>query len=314
MYHVPIMLDEVLELLEPARGGIFVDGTLGGGGHSSSLYKLMSDGSTLFGIDRDAEAIEEATRRIKHDNPVAVGKSFVPIRGNFFDMRMLLSERGIDKVDGILLDLGVSSHQLDSPERGFSHRYEARLDMRMDSDSPLSAYEVVNDYSEKQLFEIIRSYGEERYAGRIASAIAAKRAICPIVTTTELVDIIKGAMPKKALSEKGHPASRTFQAIRIAVNGELDGLKEAIENAVDMLNTGGVMAVITFHSLEDRIVKHVFKELKDPCVCDPKAPMCTCGRKPVVDIITRKPIEAGANELELNPRARSAKLRAVRKL
>ena len=308
-YHKPIMLSEVLGLLDPARCTATVDGTLGGGGHSEGILELLPPTSHHFGIDRDAEALAAAGERLK------AYKNFTEIKGNFFNMRELipLEEYRLPGVDGILLDLGVSSHQLDDAKRGFSYGAEAPLDMRMDGTAPLSAYEVVNTYTSKRLFEVIRDYGEERFASRIANAIVKERERGPIETTTRLAEIVKAAIPAAARREGPHPARRTFQAIRIEVNGELEGLGEAIRNAVSLLNPDGVMCVITFHSLEDRIVKNVFKELKDPCTCPPSSPICVCGKKPVVEILTSKPIVASEEEVEANPRARSAKLRAVKR-
>lgn len=302
------MLPEVLNLLKPERGGIFVDGTLGGGGHSEGILKLLPKGSKLFGIDRDGDAIAAAGERLKGYD------AFRPIRGNFFRMKELLGEIGINGVDGILLDLGVSSHQLDDGERGFSYSAPAKLDMRMDRSAALSAYEVVNGYSSKRLYEIIRDYGEERFASRIASRIVKSREEAPIETTSQLAQIIKEAIPAAARREGPHPAKRTFQAIRIEVNSELNGLEEAVTAAARLLNPGGVIAVISFHSLEDRIIKNVFKTLENPCICPKEAPVCVCGRKPEVEILTKKPLTAGEDELTRNPRARSAKLRAARKL
>ena len=269
-HHIPIMLKEVLELLAPERGGIFVDGTLGGGGHSEGILKRLTDGR-LYGIDRDGEAIAAASERLK-----PFGDKFKAIRGNFFDMKSLLANEGVTGVEGILLDLGVSSYQLDTPERGFSYHEEAPLDMRMDDRASLSAYDVVNGYSHGELTRIIRDYGEERYAAKVASAIVREREREPINSTTKLADIIKYAIPAA--------------------------------------NRSGVMAVITFHSLEDRIVKQAFKIFEHPCTCDPKAPICTCGKKPTAEILTKKPIVPGADELEYNPRSRSSKLRAIKKL
>lgn len=308
-YHTPIMLDEVLELLKPERCRVTVDGTLGGGGHSEGILERLPENAVHFGIDRDQEAIEAASKRL------AGFKNFHAIHGNFFDMKKLLplEEYGFSGADGILLDLGVSSHQLDDGSRGFSYGTQAPLDMRMDKSAYLSAYEVVNGYTSKRLFEIIRDYGEERFASRIANAIVTERERASIETTTQLAEIIKNAIPAAARREGPHPARRTFQAIRIEVNSELDGLREAVKSAAELLNPDGVLAVITFHSLEDRIVKTLFKELNDPCTCPPSAPICVCGKKPVVDIITKKPITADENELESNPRSRSAKLRAVRR-
>jgi len=308
-YHKPIMLGEVLELLKPERCTATVDGTLGGGGHSEGILERLPSSSWHFGIDRDPEALEAAGKRL------AGYANFKEIHGNFFNMRELipLSEYKLLGVDGILLDLGVSSHQLDDAKRGFSYGAEAPLDMRMDGTAALSAYDVVNGYTSKRLYEIIRDYGEERFASRIANAIVREREEAPISTTTRLAEIVKAAIPAPARREAQHPARRTFQAIRIEVNGELEGLAEAIRNAVSLLNPEGVLCVITFHSLEDRIVKNVFKELKNPCTCPPSAPICVCGKKPAVEMLTGKPVTAGEAELAINPRARSAKLRAVKR-
>ena len=308
-YHKPIMLNEVLGLLDPAHCTATVDGTLGGGGHSEGILELLPPDSWHFGIDRDPEALAAAGERLK------AFPNFKELHGNFFNMRELipLAEYKLPGVDGILLDLGVSSHQLDDAKRGFSYGAEAPLDMRMDSTAALSAYDVVNGYTSKRLFEIIRDYGEERFASRIANAIVREREKEPIATTTRLAEVIKAAIPAPARREGQHPARRTFQAIRIEVNGELEGLGDAIINAVSLLNPGGVMCVITFHSLEDRIVKNVFRELANPCTCPPSAPICVCGKKPAVEILTNKPITASDDELNDNPRSRSAKLRAVKR-
>ena len=308
--HTPIMVEQVLSLLEPQRGGVFVDGTLGGGGHAQAVLSLLPTGAKLYGIDRDAAAIAAATERLK-----PFGMRFIPIRGNFRRMAELLREQGETGADGILLDLGVSSHQLDTPERGFSYHDDAPLDMRMDASAPFSAYDVVNGYSADDLCRIIRDYGEERYASRVARAIVRVRETQgPIAGTVRLAEIVKSAIPAANRREGPHPARRTFQALRIEVNGELEGLEAAIESAHNLLRSGGRMAVITFHSLEDRIVKQAFKRFENPCTCDPRAPICTCGRRPTVRILTKKPIEAGEAELNQNPRARSAKLRAIEKL
>ncbi|MBO4562277.1 MAG: 16S rRNA (cytosine(1402)-N(4))-methyltransferase RsmH [Clostridia bacterium] len=309
-YHTPIMLSQVLELLSPERCMATVDGTLGGGGHSEGILERLPAGAHHFGIDRDLDAINAASERLSKY------EGFHPIHGNFFDMKDILplEEYGIQAVDGILLDLGVSSHQLDDGSRGFSYGQEAPLDMRMDRTAPLSARDVVNGYDARKLFEIIRDYGEERFAYRIANAIAEAREKAPIETTTELAEIIKAAIPAPARREGPHPARRTFQALRIEVNSELAGLAEAVKNAAMLLSPGGVMCVITFHSLEDRIVKNVFRELKDPCTCPPSAPICICGKKPIAEILTPKPITADEDELLSNPRARSAKLRAIRRI
>lgn len=302
------MLPEVLNFLKPERGGVFVDGTLGGGGHSEGILKLLPEASRLYGIDRDGEAIEAAGARLKNY------PAFTAIRGNFFQMEALLAGFNVKSVDGILLDLGVSSHQFDKSERGFSYSSPAKPDMRMDRSQPLSAYEVVNGYTQKALYEIIRDYGEERFASRIAANIVKAREISPIESAAELAEIIKGAIPAAARRGGGHPAKRTFQALRIEVNDEIKGLDEAIASAFRLLKPGGVIAVISFHSLEDRIVKNVFKRLENPCICPKDAPVCVCGRKPEAEILTKKPLIAGEAELAVNKRAKSAKLRAAKRL
>ncbi|MDR0841078.1 MAG: 16S rRNA (cytosine(1402)-N(4))-methyltransferase RsmH [Christensenellaceae bacterium] len=308
-HHIPIMLEETLALLSPQRGGVFVDGTLGGGGHAEAVLHRLPEGSRLYGIDRDGAAIAAASERL-----APFGDRFTALRGNFFDMRELLAAQGVQGIAGILLDLGVSSPQLDTPERGFSYHEDAPLDMRMDACAPLSAYDVVNGYTSEQLFHIIRDYGEERYASRVANAIIRAREAAPVTRTAQLAEIIKMAIPAANRREGPHPARRTFQALRIEVNGELAGLDAAIESAHDLLLPGGRLAVITFHSLEDRIVKQAFKRFETPCICDPRAPICTCGRQPTVRILTKKPVTAGEEELSRNPRARSAKLRGIEKL
>ena len=308
-HHIPILRDTVVSLLEPKRGGIFVDGTLGGGGHAEAVLEQLPPGGKLYGIDRDSAAIEAASARLAR-----FGEVFTAIRGNFFDMKQLLAQRGVTQVDGILLDLGVSSYQLDTPERGFSYHEDAPLDMRMDSSAPFSAYDVVNGYSAEELTRIIREYGEERYASRVANAIVREREKAPLDSTVRLAEIVKLALPAPARRESQHPARRTFQALRIEVNGELAGLSQALTDAHDLLRSGGVLAVITFHSLEDRITKQTFRTFENPCTCDPRAPMCTCGKTPTAKALTKKPIVADETELEENPRARSAKLRAIRKL
>ena len=308
-HHIPILRDTVVSLLAPQRGGTFVDGTLGGGGHAEAVLERLPEGGRLYGIDRDGAAIEAASLRLAR-----FGEAFTAIRGNFFDMKRLLAGQGVMEADGILLDLGVSSHQLDTPERGFSYHEDAPLDMRMDPSAPLSAYDVVNGYPAEALARIIREYGEERYAMRVANAIVREREKAPLDSTVRLAEIVKRAMPAPARREQQHPARRTFQALRIEVNGELAGLSDALTDAHDLLRSGGVAAVITFHSLEDRIVKQAFKTFESPCTCDPRAPICTCGKKPTARMLTKKPIVAEEAELKENPRARSAKLRAIQKL
>ena len=304
--HTPIMVSDVLDLLKPERGGVFVDGTLGGGGHAEAVLSRLGENGTLYGIDRDDDALQAASARLSR-----FGDRFTPIKGNFFDMKELLLARGVTAADGILLDLGVSSYQLDAAERGFSYKQEAPLDMRMDRQAPLSAKNVVNEWPEAELRRIFWEYGEEKFSGRIAQRIVEQRAIRPIETTTELAALIKGAIPAKFRNEPQHPARRCFQAIRIAVNGELDGLTDAIRSAHDLLNPGGRLAIITFHSLEDRIVKNAFRTFENPCTCPKSAPVCICGKKPTAAVLTRHPIVASEQEQNENPRSTSAKLRAI---
>lgn len=305
-HHVPIMVSEVLTLLAPERGGVFVDGTLGGGGHAEAVLSAMPETGRLFGIDRDDDALKAAGERLSR-----FGDRFTAIKGNFFDMKALLAARGVTAVDGILLDLGVSSHQLDARERGFSYKAEAPLDMRMDQSAPLTARTVVNTWSEAELRNIFYEYGEEKFSAKIASRIVERRELQPIETTTELAELIKSAIPAKFRNEPQHPARRCFQAIRIAVNGELDGLEDAVRSAHDLLKPGGRLAILTFHSLEDRIVKNAFRSFENPCICPKSAPVCICGRKPTAKVLTRHPLVASEAEQKANPRATSAKLRAI---
>ena len=309
-HHVPIMVSEVTDLLLPGRGGVFVDGTLGGGGHSEAILKLLPEDGRLIGIDRDETALDAATERLK-----PFGDRFTALHGNFFHMKSLLLQRGVTKADGILLDLGVSSYQLDEPSRGFSYKAEAPLDMRMDQSAPLTAADVVNGYAEKDLIRIFRDYGEERFSPLIARRILEKRAEKPIETTIELADLIASAIPAKFRhKEQQHPARRCFQAIRIEVNGELQGLKEAVEDGIRLLNPGGRIVILTFHSLEDRIVKTAFKTAENPCVCPPRSPQCVCGRKPYGKILTKHPLTACEAEQRENSRSACCKLRALEKL
>lgn len=308
-HHVPIMVSEVLELLAPERGGIFVDGTLGGGGHAEAVLSRLGEHGRLYGIDRDDEALAAASARLS-----PFGERFTAVKGNFFDMKTLLASHGVAQADGILLDLGVSSHQLDKAERGFSYKAEAPLDMRMDRNASLDAYTVVNTWRQEELVRIFRTYGEEKFSGRIAERIVQTRAKAPIRTTTELSELIRSAIPAKFRNEPQHPARRCFQAIRIAVNGELDGLEQAIRSAHGLLKPDGVLAVITFHSLEDRIVKNVFRSLEDPCTCPKSAPICICGKVPTAKVLTRHPLVASECEQRENTRSTSAKLRAAKKL
>lgn len=306
--HISVLLNECLEGLSIKKNGIYVDCTLGGAGHSSHILKKLSSEGTLIGIDQDNDALKAAKEKLKNYSNVKF------VHNNFYNIDSILTSLNIPKVDGILMDLGVSSYQLDEGERGFSYMKDAPLDMRMDRDREFSAYEVVNTYSEEDLYRIIRDYGEEKFAKKIAKFIVEKRADKPIETTLELVDIIKAAIPAKARREGPHPAKRTFQAIRIEVNGELAILNKAIEDGVEHLNKGGRMAIITFHSLEDRIVKLKYRELSNPCTCPKEFPVCICGKKPLVKIISRKAIEPSKEEVEKNPRSRSAKLRILEKL
>lgn len=308
--HVSVLLNECIEGLNIKSGGVYVDCTLGGGGHSSQIVKRLSDKGMLIGIDQDSNAIAAASERLKDYTNVKY------VHDNFSNIENIIEslDLGQESVDGFLLDLGVSSHQLDEAERGFSYNHDAPLDMRMDIRSPLSAYKVVNEYSMDELNRIIREYGEERWAKRIAQFIVQEREIKPIETTFELVSVIKKAVPKGARADGPHPAKRTFQAIRIEVNNELGILEDTINSMVDILKSGGRICIITFHSLEDRIVKNVFRNLENPCTCPRDFPICVCGKKPKVKVITRKPIAPSKEELEVNHRSRSAKLRIVEKL
>jgi len=307
-HHVSVLLDECIAGLNIKPDGIYVDGTLGGAGHSSRIAALLTTGRHI-GIDRDPIALEAAAKRLEpYKDRVTL------VHSNFSEIAKVLSQLGISGVDGILLDLGVSSPQLDDGERGFSYMVDAPLDMRMDSGDARDAGFIVNSYSCEELKKILYEYGEERYAPQIAAAICRRREEKPISTTLELVDIIRSAMPASALREKQHPAKRSFQAIRIAVNDELNSVAKVMEDAIPLLNPGGRLAVITFHSLEDRIVKNAMASAAKGCTCPPSFPVCVCGKKPQVKIITRKPIVSSEEELERNPRARSAKLRICEKL
>ena len=303
--HKPVLLEECLTALDIKPEGTYLDGTLGRAGHSLEILRRLK-GGRLIGIDRDMTAIEAARERL-----AAFGDRVTLVHGNFCDLGEILADLGVDKVDGMLFDLGVSSPQLDEAQRGFSYMHDAPLDMRMDTSAALDARQVVNTWSGEELRRILWEYGEERYAPQIARAIVRRREERPIETTGELVEIIRSAMPAAALREKQHPAKRSFQAIRIAVNGELEALPPMLQAAVEGLRPGGRLAVITFHSLEDRIVKQAMRELATGCVCPPEFPVCVCGRKPKLTLVTRKPIVSGPAELEENPRARSAKLRVA---
>ncbi len=308
-HHISVLLEESVEMLRVVPDGVYADGTMGGGGHSSLICEKLSDAGCLIGIDRDTMAHEAATKRLES---YSCQKRF--FHRNFFEIKEILQEAGVSGLDGAILDLGVSSPQLDIPERGFSYHMEARLDMRMNRDAELDAYKVVNTYPEERLAEIIFAYGEERFARRVAAAIVKHRQEKPIETTTELSEIIKKAFPVSSRYGDKHPAKRTFQAIRIEVNSELEGLEKAIRDFVEVLKPGGRLAIITFHSLEDRIVKNVFSDLAKGCTCPKDFPVCVCGKLPVAKPVNRKPILAGEMELERNNRAHSAKLRVIEKL
>lgn len=308
--HIPVLLDECIKGLNIVADGIYADCTLGGAGHSSHIVSLLNNKGTIIGIDQDANAIKAAGEKLKEYTNVKY------VRDNFSNIKNIAEslDLGQDSINGFLLDLGVSSHQLDEADRGFSYNHNAPLDMRMDQRRPLSAYVVVNEYTAEELTRIIRDYGEERWAKRIAEFIINERKIKPIETTFELVSVIKKAVPKGARSDGPHPAKRTFQAIRIEVNNELGILENTINDMVDLLKPGGRICIITFHSLEDRIVKNVFRNLENPCTCPRDFPVCVCGKKPRVRVITRKPVLPSDEELEYNRRAHSAKLRIAEKI
>jgi 16S rRNA (cytosine1402-N4)-methyltransferase len=306
--HVSVLLNECLDALNIKEDGIYVDCTLGGAGHSLEILKRLSTKGRLIGIDQDTEALKAAKENLKDYNNVTY------VHDNFYNIEAILEKLDVGKVDGILMDLGVSSFQLDEAERGFSYMRDATLDMRMDRSKGISAYDVVNSYSEQQIGEVLRNYGEEKFSKRIANFIVDRRVDKPINTTLELVNVIDAAIPAKYKRDGGHPAKRTFQGIRIEVNGELRILNKAIEDGIQRLKSGGRMAIITFHSLEDRIVKVKFKDLHDPCKCPKELPMCVCGKTPIVNLISRKPIVATEEELEINKRSRSAKLRVCEKV
>ena len=302
--HKSIMLEEVIESLAIKPNGIYVDGTLGGAGHSSEIVKRLGEDGRLIGIDQDGEAIEAATKRLKpYKDKVTI------VRSNYAQMKEVLRDLGIHKVDGILLDLGVSSYQLDNAERGFTYREDVPLDMRMDQRQTKTAKDIVNDYSEMELYHIIRNYGEDKFAKNIAKHIVAARSEKPIETTFELNEIIKAAIPMKCRAVGGHPSKKTFQAIRIELNHELDVLNNSIDSMIEHLNDKGRFCIITFHSLEDRIVKSNFKRNENPCTCPSDFPVCVCGKVSKGKVITRKPILPSEKELEENSRSKSAKLR-----
>lgn len=306
--HYSVLLEETIENLNIKPDGIYMDGTLGGAGHSSVIASKLSDKGRLVGIDQDENAIEAASLRLE---PFKDRVSIV--RDNYVNFKKVLDDLGIDKVDGIVLDLGVSSYQLDTVERGFTYNVDTPLDMRMDNRQQMTARDIVNDYSEADLYRIIRDYGEDRFAKNIAKHIVIERAKKPIETTFELNDIIKAAIPAKVRATGGHPSKRTYQAIRIELNKELDVLENSIDDMIDRLNVGGRLCIITFHSLEDRIVKVKFKTAQNPCTCPPDFPVCVCGKKSKGKVISRKPILPSEKELEENSRSKSAKLRVFEK-
>lgn len=309
--HKSVLLNECIESLNIKDTGVYVDGTLGGAGHSKEILKRLKKGAKLIGIDQDKEALEVAKERLKE---VGSEATIITANTNFENIKQVLQENNIDKVDGILLDIGVSSYQLDEKSRGFSYQQNEVLDMRMDKRNDLTAEYIVNNYKEEEIRRIITEYGEEKWASRIAKFIVEERKDKKIVTTFDLVDIIKKAIPKGARIDGPHPAKRTFQALRIEVNDELGVLKRVIDDAVDVLEPKGRLAIITFHSLEDRIVKTKFMEKNNPCTCPKDFPICICGKKKEVKVITKKPILPSKDEIEENPRARSAKLRVLEKL
>ena len=305
--HYSVLLKESVDALSVKSGGVYVDGTMGGGGHSFEI--LRRGAGKLIGIDQDHEAIFASRKRLE-----CFGDKLVAVNSNFSGIKNILQDLGIDEIDGAVLDLGVSSYQLDNAERGFSYMHNAPLDMRMNRSSQLNAYEVINEYTESELTRIFYEYGEEKWSKRIAQFITDRRSKAKIETTGELADIVKAAIPKKARQDGGHPAKRVFQAVRIEVNGELKILQRAIEDFIDVLKPGGVLSIITFHSLEDRIVKQTFARLAQGCTCPKSFPVCVCGMKPRVKLVTRKPVLPSEKELSENSRSKSAKLRAAMKL
>lgn len=307
--HKSVLLEETIDSLMIKENGTYLDGTLGGGGHAYEVCKRLGDKGRFIGIDQDADAICAAGKRLEE-----FGDKVTIIRNNYCNARAALEEIGVTKVDGIVLDLGVSSYQLDTVERGFTYKYDTALDMRMDQRQSLTARDIVNDYSEQDLYRIIRDYGEDQFAKNIAKHIVAARAQKQIETTFELNELIKAAIPAKIRATGGHPSKRTFQAIRIECNHELEVLRESLDDMIDMLNPGGRLCIITFHSLEDRIVKTIYREKENPCTCPPEFPVCVCGKVPYGKATPRKPILPSAEELEVNSRSKSAKLRVFERM
>lgn len=306
--HISVLLNETIDSLNIKPDGIYVDGTLGGGGHSLKICEKLGENGRLIGIDQDMDAVEAATERLRdYSDKVTI------VHSNYQDIDSVLSDLSIGGVDGIVLDLGVSSYQLDNAERGFTYREDTALDMRMDQSSSLTAKDIVNNYSEQELYRVIRDYGEDGFAKNIAKHIVRARLEKTIETTGELNEIIRAAIPAKVRKGQGHPSKKTFQAIRIELNKELEVLENSLDKMIELLNPGGRLCVITFHSLEDRIVKNIFRKNMNPCICPPEFPVCTCGRKPAGKVLTRKPILPGTGELEENKRAKSSKLRVFEK-
>lgn len=307
--HTSVLLEETIEALNVKPDGVYLDGTLGGGGHACEVCRRLNDQGRFYGIDQDEAAVEAAGKRLEE-----FGSRVTIIRDNYCNAREALREKGVECVDGIVLDLGVSSYQLDTAERGFTYKYDAPLDMRMDQRQRLTARDIVNDYDEQSLYRIIRDYGEDQFARNIAKHIVQARMEKPVETTFELNEIIKAAIPARMRAVGGHPSKRTFQAIRIECNHELDVLRDTLQDFIDMLNSQGRLCIITFHSLEDRIVKSFFREMENPCTCPPEFPVCICGKTPYGKVISRKPILPTQEEMEENPRSKSAKLRAFERI
>ena len=307
--HTSVLLEETIEALNVKPDGVYLDGTLGGGGHACEVCRRLNDQGRFYGIDQDEAAVEAAGKRLEE-----FGSRVTIIRDNYCNAREALREKGVECVDGIVLDLGVSSYQLDTAERGFTYKYDAPLDMRMDQRQRLTARDIVNDYDEQSLYRIIRDYGEDQFARNIAKHIVQARMEKPVETTFELNEIIKAAIPAKMRAGGGHPSKRTFQAIRIECNHELDVLRDTLQDFIDMLNPQGRLCIITFHSLEDRIVKSFFREMENPCTCPPEFPVCICGKTPYGKVISRKPILPTQEEMEENPRSKSAKLRVFERI
>jgi len=307
--HTSVLLKETIEALNIVPGGVYLDGTLGGGGHAFEVCKKLNDNGRLYGIDQDADAIKAAGKRLEE-----FGKKAVIIRDNYCNAREVLREQGVEKVDGIVLDLGVSSYQLDTVERGFTYKYDTPLDMRMDQRQMLTARNIVNEYDEKMLYRVIRDYGEDQFAKNIAKHIVQARRNKPIETTFELNEVIRAAIPAKLRAAGGHPSKRTFQAIRIECNHELEVLRNTLGDLIHLLHPQGRLCIITFHSLEDRIVKSFFKEMENPCTCPPEFPVCICGKLPYGRVVTRKPVLPSQEELEVNSRSKSAKLRVFERI